>query len=63
MKINKVERIKRTGQQDVLLVEADGIINMTVPINEDNKDYRELKKQEREGKIEIKERVIAEREV
>ena len=27
------------------------------------KDYRELKKQEREGKIEIKERVIAEREV
>lgn len=54
-KIKKVELIKHEGMQDVILVEADGIINMTVPIDENNKDYQELKNLEKEGKVQIAE--------
>lgn len=62
-KFNKVERIKREGSPDVLFVEAeedqqDDFICMTIPVDTDNADYQEVMKLQREGKVDIKDRVI-----
>ncbi len=58
MKIIKADKMKR-GQQDICIniVLEDGTA-ASVPIEGDNRYLKEIKKLEREGKLEIKEKAI-----
>lgn len=55
MKINKAEILKDNGKVVCIEIDDDGI-KRCVPECEDNRHYQELKRLEKEGKIEIKDR-------
>lgn len=50
---NKVEKVKFRNEHDMIEVEGDGFYKMCIPIDQNNRHYQEIKKLEREGKIQI----------
>lgn len=56
-RIDKVERVKKGfSEKEFLEVKGEGFINMVIPVDEKNRDYRKLKKMEEEGKVVIEDK-------